>query len=62
MYMVETVLLDKTVVNSPRLRCYGTILSLFDRQKRMMVREVRMLRIENGVRKVLKEIIRTARR
>lgn len=62
MYFVEVVHLNRTVTESPKLRCYGTILGIFDREKKGQVREVRMVKIEKGIRKVLKQCVRATRR
>ena len=59
LYVVEVVSLSRIVTRVLRTTDYEFALSVFDRRKKLKVREVRMVRVENGQRAVLKYVDRS---
>lgn len=59
LYVVEVVSLSRIVTRVLRTTDYEFALSVFDRRKKLRVREVRMVRVDNGQRAVLKYVDRS---
>lgn len=59
LYVVEVVSLSRIVTRVLRTTDYDFALSVFDKRKKLRVREVRMVRVDNGQRAVLKYVDRS---
>jgi len=61
LYIVEEVSLSRIVTKVLRTTDYDFALTIFDRRKKRKVREIRMVRLDNGIRTVLKFVDRARR-
>lgn len=62
LYIIEVVSVSRIVKKVIRTTDYDFALSVFDARKKMKVREVRMVKIDEGRRYVLKYLDRTRNR